>query len=64
MLVLLAGTNAGGRVPADYEGKPFQDAAHAGVPQIIPGSLQAAFFDNGGEGIAYHDAEPTTAAAS
>jgi len=56
--VPLAGTNAGGRVPADYKGKPFQAAAHAGVPQTIPGRLQAAFFDNGGEGVAYHDADP------
>jgi hypothetical protein len=58
LLVPLAGTNAGGRVPADYKGKPFQAAAHAGVPQTIPGRLQAAFFDNGGEGVAYHDADP------
>ncbi len=52
-----AGTNASARIPDDYRGKPFQDAAHATSPQTIPGRLQAALFDLGGEGIAYHDVD-------
>jgi cytochrome c len=28
-----------------------------GLPQIIPGILQAENFDNGGEGVAYHDTD-------
>jgi hypothetical protein len=57
-LVFLIASGAGGSVPDDYKGKPFQDAAHTTGPQTIPGRLQAALFDLGGEGIAYHDVDP------
>lgn len=44
-------------VPADYRGKPFADAVHkAGVPNI-PGIVQCALYDLGGEGVAYHDTD-------
>jgi hypothetical protein len=56
-LVFLIASSAGGSVPDDYKGKPFQDAAHTTGPQTIPGRLQAALFDLGGEGIAYHDVD-------
>ena len=58
LLVLLAATNAAGEVPGDYKGKPYHDAARAAGPEPIPGRLQAALFDLGGEGIAYHDVDP------
>jgi len=46
-------------VPADYRGKPFADTFHkTGVPNI-PGILQCALYDLGGEGVAYHDVETT-----
>jgi hypothetical protein len=45
-------------IPDDYQGKPFQDSSHHAGPQVIPGRLEAAFFDLGGEGVAYHDADP------
>ena len=48
---------ASGDIPEQYQGKPFQDATHAAGPQVIPGRLQAAFYDLGGEGIAYHDTD-------
>lgn len=48
---------ANGDIPAQYQGKPFYDAAYAPNPQVIPGRLQAAFYDQGGEGIAYHDTD-------
>ena len=35
-----------------YKGKPF-----TGVPQEIPGKVQCEFYDLGGEGVAYHDAD-------
>src|ERR1700761_7466898 len=41
-------------VPAGYKGKPYTDATHPNV-QKIPGRVEAAFFDSGGEGVAYHD---------
>ena len=46
-------------LPADYRGKAFADAVHkAGAPNI-PGIVQCALYDLGGEGIAYHDTETT-----
>jgi hypothetical protein len=46
-----------GQVPGLYKGKPFQDATHTGGAQLIPGRLEAAFYDLGGEGVAYHDVD-------
>ena len=39
-------------LPAGYQGKPFADEFHkAGVP-TIPGIIQCALYDTGGEGVA------------
>ena len=38
---------------AEYTGTPFPD----GVPHQVPGTIEAEDFDEGGEGIAYHDKE-------
>src|SRR5207244_2645675 len=46
-----------GQIPQDYKGRPFQGAAHAGGPQVIPGRLEAALYDLGGEAVAYHDTD-------
>jgi hypothetical protein len=43
--------------PAGYKGKPYQDAEHKAGPQVVPGRLQCALFDAGGEGVAYHDTD-------
>jgi len=40
-----------------YRGKPFHDSVYHGGPQGIPGRVQCAYYDLGGEGIAYHDAD-------
>lgn len=40
-----------------YQGKPFQDSVYHGGPQKIPGRVQCACYDFGGEGVAYHDAD-------
>lgn len=40
-----------------YKGTPFQDSHYAGGPQKIPGRVQCAYYDRGGEGVAYHDAD-------
>lgn len=37
-----------------YKGKPFKDSV-----QTIPGRLQCALYDIGGEGVAYHDSDST-----
>jgi hypothetical protein len=40
-----------------YAGRPFQDSRCQGGPQKIPGRVQCAFYDQGGEGVAYHDVD-------
>jgi hypothetical protein len=42
---------------SQYQGKPFHDSKYQGEPQRIPGKVFCAYYDVGGEGIAYHDAD-------
>ena len=37
-----------------YMGTPFRDEKHSGNPQQIPGRVFCAYYDAGGDGIAYH----------
>jgi hypothetical protein len=39
----------------EYQGKPFKDSVYAGGPQSIPGRVMCAYYDFGGEGVAYHE---------
>ncbi|HVN57668.1 MAG TPA: hypothetical protein VMT63_05180 [Bacteroidales bacterium] len=45
------------QVPAGYKGKPFEDEFHRKGKQVIPGKLELALYDMGGEGVAYHDSD-------
>src|ERR1700736_5360271 len=38
----------------NYKGTPYQDSRHRGGAQKIPGRVECAYYDRGGEGIAYH----------
>ena len=40
--------------PKDYKGTPYEDARYKAGAQRIPGKLMLAYFDLGGEGVAYH----------
>jgi len=40
-----------------YKGKPYQDSRDREGAQKIPGVLQCAYYDIGGEGVAYHDTD-------
>jgi hypothetical protein len=42
---------------AGYRGIPYHDSKYRGGPQKIPGRVMCAYYDFGGEGIAYHDAD-------
>jgi hypothetical protein len=42
-------------IPVVLAGQPFGDAVHPAGPQKIPGPVFCAYFDRGGEGVAYHD---------
>ncbi|HEY1847919.1 MAG TPA: hypothetical protein VGG37_01875 [Opitutaceae bacterium] len=54
-LCALASVRADATGPAaPYGGLPYHDRVYAGGPQKIPGRIQCAYFDLGGEGVAYH----------
>jgi hypothetical protein len=40
-----------------YHGSPFSDNVYHGGAQKIPGRVQCAYYDRGGEGVAYHDSD-------
>ena len=40
-----------------YAGVPYQDARYTGGAQKIPGRVECAYYDRGGEGVAYHDSD-------
>jgi hypothetical protein len=42
----------------DYQGKPYHDLVFNDAPQKIPGKVYCAYYDSGGEGVAYHDTTP------
>ena len=56
--ILLAGCCTPSNIPASYKGKPFKDKYYKLGPQVIPGRVELAYYDLGGEGVAYHDATP------
>src|SRR5258706_10928256 len=46
--------SAPSHLPADYAGRPFTDSRYHDGPQRIPGTVMCAYYDLGGEGVAYH----------
>jgi hypothetical protein len=69
-LSLLGSTRARADVPADYKGKPFDPALAGGAgvipatvtagPYAIPGRIDFANYDLGGEQVAYHAGDHIT----
>jgi len=59
VMALLLGGAALAEPPAGYAGRSFGDAFHKADPARIPGLLQCALFDLGGEGVSYHDTDST-----
>ena len=41
-----------------YKGLPYRDKMYRDGPQKIPGRVLCAYYDLGGEGVAYHDSDP------
>jgi len=56
-LCLLCVTDSIPAAKAKYQGTPFHDSVYSGGPQTIPGRVKCAYYDLGGEGVAYHDAD-------
>jgi hypothetical protein len=40
-----------------YKGTPYHDSRYQGGAQAIPGNVICAYYDLGGEGVAYHDSD-------
>ena len=57
-LLLPAGASSQSFV-SQYKGEPYRDTRSNGGAQTIPGRVLCAYYDSGGEGIAYHDTDPT-----
>ena len=43
--------------PTSYRGTPYHDAIYHAGAQKIPGRVQCAYYDLGGEGVAHHDSD-------
>jgi hypothetical protein len=57
-MLLLSGLQAAANdFPGAYKGEAYHDSRYTAGAQAIPGKVQCAFYDAGGEGIAYHDAD-------
>jgi len=61
IVVISSYGSAKGQLPGGYKGTPFKDDVYKGNKfnptgvQMIPGRVELAYYDKGGEGIAYHD---------
>ena len=41
----------------NYKGTPFTDRVRPAGPRQVPGIVYCAYYDRGGEGVAYHDSD-------
>ena len=48
---------ASGAADHGYKGTPYHDSRYQGGAQRIPGRVECAYYDLGGEGVAYHDTD-------
>ena len=56
-LIFLGPSSSRSALPLEYTGTPFRDPFYTAGAQVIPGRVECAYFDRGGEGIAYHDTD-------
>jgi hypothetical protein len=56
-LLACSAAASGPDAPVQYGGVPFHDKVHVSGPQGIPGRVLCAYYDLGGEGVAYHDSD-------
>lgn len=56
-LIPAAGAQSNADFLGSYKGAPYHDARYKDGAQRIPGKIMCAYYDLGGEGIAYHDAD-------
>jgi hypothetical protein len=56
-LIVMVATACGASSKAKYKGISYRDSHHQSAPQKIPGRVECAYYDRGGEGVAYHDSD-------
>lgn len=56
-LVLPAGGASQKSFLKSYRGTPYVDSRYRAGAQKIPGRVECAYYDRGGEGVAYHDSD-------
>ncbi len=60
LVCIVAASSKGGGKPdflGNYKGTPYEDSRYHGGAQTIPGKVYCAYYDRGGEGVAYHDSD-------
>jgi hypothetical protein len=57
LFVAVSAAQSGSNLLSQYKGTPFHDSKYGGGPQKIPGTVMCAYYDLGGEGVAYHDVD-------
>jgi hypothetical protein len=55
--VLFLSITAAPQSSGSYQGIPFEDSRYHGGAQAVPGRVLCAYYDRGGEGVAYHDSD-------
>ena len=58
LIFLVQAFQLNAQIPKEYKGKPFKDKYYKKGAQQIPGRVELAYYDLGGEGVAYHDVTP------
>jgi len=58
LAALLGPDSRGQSFLSQYKGVPYHDERYRGGAQKIPGRVFCAYYDLGGEGVAYHDIDP------
>jgi hypothetical protein len=56
-VLMMVAVPASGAADHDYKGTPYHDSHYQGGAQKIPGRVECAYYDLGGEGVAYHDTD-------
>jgi len=57
LFAITAITASGTSYQDSYKGTPYKDSRYNSGAQKIPGRVQCAYYDSGGEGVAYHDTD-------
>ena len=57
LFIVTAASASGASSKTEYKGTPYHDSQHKVAPQKIPGRVECAYYDRGGEGVSYHDSD-------